>query len=135
MRCSVVQIDARHELSGHDRKNSLHDLYRNQLISSANARYVRSFEMLNDRGASDYYLFFATRNLLGLKKMKEAMWRIDPDGGVRFYDATNFDQHVLFEPKPNTSLLRRMIEAQFTRTRATVGDIERFVIEDTAFHA
>jgi three-Cys-motif partner protein len=121
--------------SGHTRKTFLHDLYRDQLRSAAGARYVRSFEMLNDRGASDYFLFFATRNLLGLRKMKEAMWRIDPAGGVRFSDATNFDQHVLFEPKPDTNLLRRMIEAQFSRTRATVGDVELFVLEDTAFHA
>lgn len=123
------------ELSGHARKNFLHDLYRDQLISAASARYVRSFEMLNDRGARDYFLFFATRSLLGLRKMKEAMWRIDPAGGVRFSDATNFNQQVLFEPKPDTRLLRRVIEAQFSGTRAAVRDVELFVLEDTAFHA
>jgi three-Cys-motif partner protein len=121
--------------SGHDRKNFLHDLYRNQLSSAANARYVRSFEMLNDRGASDYFLFFATRNILGLRKMKEAMWRIDPAGGVRFSDATNFNQQVLFEPTPDTRLLRRMIEAQFSGMRAAVRDVELFVLGETAFHA
>lgn len=123
------------ELSGHARKNFLHDLYRDQLRSAAGARYVRSFEMLNDRGASDYFLFFATRSLLGLRKMKEAMWRIDPAGGMRFSDATNFNQQVLFEPKPDTRLLRRMIEAHFSGRRAAVRDVELFVLEDTAFHA
>jgi hypothetical protein len=67
--------------------------------------------------------------------MKEAMWRIDPAGGVRFSDATNFNQQVLFEPQPDTRLLRRMIEAHFSGTRAAVGEIELFVLEDTAFHA
>jgi hypothetical protein len=91
--------------------------------------------MMNDRSASDYFLFFATRSILGLQKMKEAMWHIDPAGGVRFSDATNFDQHVLFEPSPDTSLLRRMLEARFARSSVTVRDIERFVLADTAFHA
>jgi hypothetical protein len=31
--------------------------------------------------------------------------------------------------------LRRMIEAQSTKKRATVGDVELFVLADTAFHA
>lgn len=123
------------DLSGHARKNFLHDLYRDQLRIAAGARYVRSFEMLNDRGASDYFLFFATRCLRGLGKMKEAMWRIDPAGGVRFSDATNFNQHVLFEAKPDTRLLRRLIEARFSGARAAVREIEHFVLEDTAFHA
>jgi GMT-like protein len=123
------------ELSGNSRKNPLHDLYRDQLHRVAGARYVRSFEMLNDRGASDYFLFFATRNLLGLQKMKEAMWRIDPAGGIRFSDATNFNQQVLFEPQPDTRMLRRMIEERFSGRRAAVRDIELFVLEGTAFHA
>ena len=122
-------------LSGHSRKTLIHDLYRNQLHLAAGARYVRSFEMLNDRGASDYFLFFATQNILGLQKMKEAMWRVDPAGGVRFSDATDFDQHVLFEPKPDTHLLRRMIEDRFSGHRATVREVEVFVVEKTAFHA
>ena len=122
-------------LSGQARKKFLHDLYRDQLGSAANARYVRSFEMINDRHASDYFLFFATRSRLGLQKMKEAMWRIDPSGGVRFSDATDFDQQVRFEPRPDTRLLRRMIEERFSGKRAAVREVELFVLEDTAFHA
>ena len=123
------------ELSGHARKNFLHDLYRDQLREDGRARYVRSFEMFNDRGSSDYFLFFATRSCVGLRKMKEAMWRIDPAGGMRFSDTTNFNQHVLFAPKPDTRLLRRMIEERFAGNHAAVRDIELFVLEDTAFHA
>ena len=123
------------ELSGHSRRNFIHDLYRDQLQRSARARYVRSFEMLNERNNSDYFLFFATQNLRGLQKMKEAMWRIDPADGLRFSDATNFNQHVLFEPKPNRDLLSRQIKARFSGGRVRVGDVEQFVLEATAFHA
>ena len=43
-----------YELVGPSRRTFLHDLYREQLHTAAGATYVRSFEMLNDRGASDY---------------------------------------------------------------------------------
>ena len=57
--------------------------------------------MRNERNASDYFLYFASNNRLGLAKMKEAMWKVDPAGGFTFSDATNFDQAVLFQPEPD----------------------------------
>jgi three-Cys-motif partner protein len=77
-----------HALSGTSRKMFLHNLYRDQLLRVAGAKYVRSFEMRNDRGRSDYFLFYATNSLSGLSKMKEAMWRVDPGSGAMFSDAT-----------------------------------------------
>jgi three-Cys-motif partner protein len=122
-------------LVGGVRKKFIHDLYRDQLRRAAGARYVRSFEMRNDRNASDYFLYFASNNLLGLARMKEAMWKVDPGGGFSFSDATNFDQAVLFQPEPDRPALRRLIAARFAKRRATVRQIENFVVEDTPFHA
>ena len=120
--------------SGPARRAFLHDLYQDQLRTVAGARYVRSFEMLNERGASDYFLFFATNNLLGLSKMKEAMWRVDPGGGTRFSDTTEQDQLVLLAPEPDRYLLRRILQGQFVGRRVRVQDVEKFVLEETAFH-
>ena len=122
-----------YSLAGHVRRNHLHDLYQRQLRHMA--RYVRSFEMKNERGASDYFLFFATNNLLGLSKMKEAMWRVDPGGGRKFSDMTTSDQLVLLQPEPDRRLLGRQIVARFSAQRACVSDVEQFVLEHTAFHA
>jgi hypothetical protein len=91
--------------------------------------------MLNDRGASDYFLFFATSKLLGLSKMKEAMWGVDPGGGSRFSDTTNFDQLVLLQPEPDRHQLRHILLAQFSSRRVRVEEIEQFVVEKTGFHA
>ena len=71
------------------RNRFLHDLYGRQLRGAADAKYIRSFEMRNERDVVDYYLFYATNNILGLKKMKEAMWRVDQGGEFRFSDATD----------------------------------------------
>lgn len=132
-----ASCDWRHgySLNGFQRKNYLHDLYRDQLRKAAGARYVRSFEMLNDRGMSDYFLFFATKSLRGLGKMKEAMWKVDPGGGAHFSDTTNLDQYVLLQPEPDRRLLRKQLLERFSSRRVRVMDVEQFVIEHTAFHA
>ena len=123
-----------YDLSSITRKKFIHDLYRDQLRSAAGARYVRSFEMRNGRNVSDYFLYFASNNILGLAKMKEAMWKVDPGGGFIFSDATNFDQAVLFQPEPDRHALRRLIAERFASRRATVLQVENFVVEDTPFH-
>lgn len=123
-----------YDLIGPARRTFLHDFYQEQLHTVAGAGYVRSFEMLNERGASDYFLFFATNNRLGLSKMKEAMWRVDPGAGARFSDTTNFGQLVLLQPEPDRHQLRRILLTRFSSRRVRVQDIEQFVIEETGFH-
>jgi len=85
--------------------------------------------MSNARDVTDYYLFYATNELLGLKKMKEAMSKADESGEFRFSDATDPKQLVLFEKTPNLPALR----AKFSGEEVSVGDIERFVLVETAF--
>jgi three-Cys-motif partner protein len=115
------------------RNRCLHDLYLQQLHTAAPAGYVRSFEMSNARDVTDYYLFYATNELLGLKKMKEAMWKVDESGEFRFSDATDSHQLVLFENAPRLTLLRERLLAAFSGKEISVGDIERFVLVETAF--
>jgi three-Cys-motif partner protein len=121
------------QLSGAERRKHLHDLYQAQLGSIGEARFVRSFEMRNDRRLVDYFLFFATSSPKGLSKMKEAMWRVGPGGSFSFSDATDLSQPMLFEPEPNRQLLRRLIFQKFAGTRTRVSEIERFVVEQTPF--
>jgi len=115
------------------RNRCLHDLYLRQLHTNAGAAYVRSFEMSNARDVTDYYLFYATNELLGLKKMKEAMWRTDESGEFRFSDATEPNQLVLFEQAPNLPALRTRLLAEFSGKEVSVADIETFVLVETAF--
>jgi three-Cys-motif partner protein len=114
------------------RRSFLHDLYVEQLRASAKARYVRSFEMRNDNDVTDYFLFFATNNKLGIKEMKGAMWSVDQTGEFRFSDATNQAQMLLFG-KPNYADLHRRIVDRFVGSEATVDEIEEFVLADTPF--
>ena len=116
-----------------DRKSLFHDLYLRQLQDSANARYVRSFQMRNNVNAMDYYLFYATNNLRGLQKMKEAMWKVDESGEFTFSDTTDPNQLVLFGKEPRVEMLRREIMERFQGRETTVGKLEKFVLAETAF--
>ena len=115
------------------RNRFLHDLYHQQLRGIAGAKYARSFEMRNEGDVVDYYLFYATNNILGLKKMKEAMWKVDESGEFRFSDATDPNQAVLFGNEPRFDHLQRQLLARFGGREASVEEIEHFVLAETAF--
>jgi hypothetical protein len=114
-----------------DRASALTDLYREQLRTIA--RFVRSFELRDRNDRVVYHLFFASKNSLGHRKMKEAMWKVDPLGEFRFSDATNPEQRVFF-----LSAYHDILKADLRRQFANAVDIliervEAYVIDDTAF--
>ena len=115
------------------RKRFLHGLYYRQLRDGVGAKYVRSFEMRNNRDRVDYYLFYATNSIIGLSRMKDAMWKVDERGEFSFSDATDTNQLVLLGNEPNFSLLRRQLLANFQGRAASVSEIEEFVLAETAF--
>lgn len=115
------------------RNRDLHDLYARQLREDAGAKYVRSFQMRNNRDVTDFYLFHATKSLKGLKVMKGAMWKVDSTGEFTFSDATDPDQLVLLGGETQQQILEREILSRFSGTTAAVKDIELFVVEHTAF--
>ncbi len=84
-----------------ERKAFIHSLYQRQLEVDAGISFVRSFEMVNRGNRTDYFLFFGTKSLKGLMKMKEAMWKVDASSGLQFSDATNPNQILFFTNEPN----------------------------------
>lgn len=115
-----------------ERALRIHDLYQNQLINYADARYVRSFCMRNKRNARDYYLFFATKHIKGMEAMKRAMWKVDPTGAYQFSDFTNPYQLFLFD-QPDYTLLQSMLSNKFKGRTVSLQEIEEFVIGETPF--
>jgi hypothetical protein len=83
--------------------------------------------------SSTNYLFYATNELLGLKKMKKAMWKVDESGEFRFSDATDPNQLILLEKSPNFSALREHLLGAFAGKEVSVARIEEFVLVETAF--
>jgi three-Cys-motif partner protein len=116
--------------SASERRRIIHDIYRDQL------RHVRSFEMMNAGNSTDYFLFFATNNVLGLEKMKEAMWRVDSTGQFSFSDFTDAKGTLsLFANNPNYPALKDLISCNFQNKKADVSAVENFVVAETPFLA
>jgi three-Cys-motif partner protein len=121
------------EMDTEDRKEYLSELYVRQLREVAGFRFVRKFEMINkQRGRTAYFLIFGTRNRRGLEVMKDAMWKLDPLTGVRFAGEAGA-QEMLFEPEPDFAPLRRAVLQRFAGRRATVEEVEIFVVDETDY--
>jgi hypothetical protein len=91
--------------------------------------------MLDQRNLPIYDLFFATKSLEGLKKMKTSMWGVDPVGGVHFSDRAARNQNlVLFEPTADLTPLRRSLLDQFAGRVATIEEVEEWILLETPYH-
>ena len=97
------------------------------------ATHVRSFEMVDASGSHGYDLFFASQNDKGLARMKTAMWKTDPGGGQRFRDPAVSGQQVLFEPSPDFTILRGLLNGRFGTQPFAIEQAERFVLLETPF--
>ena len=114
-----------------DRFQDLRALYQRQLGLAAD--FVRFFSMTDANQRPIYDLFFAGNHSEGHYRMKEAMWKADPEHGVRFSDATDPLQRVMLKAEPGSLLLRRML-GQFGGQRGvSVDDIREWVRDRTAF--
>lgn len=119
--------------SGLARKEFLRDLFRKQLQSECGFEHITSFEMVNMQGNTIYFLFHGTRSLRGLEVMKEALWKADPGGGVKFMDRLA-GQDVLFGgANLDTGPLRSALLAEFAGKEVSVAAIGRFVLVSTPY--
>jgi hypothetical protein len=64
--------------------------------------------------------------------MKEAMWKVSPEGEFRYSDATDPNQLVLLENDPVPVLAGILIQ-KFAGQRTTGDQIRLFVEDETAF--
>lgn len=112
----------------------LHAIYKEQLEQEAGIKFVRSFKIVNKVNKTDYFLFFGTNNIIGLKKMKEAMWRVDKSGLFQFSDATyNPNQSVLFDIEPNYSQFKKILLKEFKGKSVSITELENFILTQTPF--
>ncbi len=115
-----------------DRLDALRQLYQSQLQKCA--QFVRYFEMRDNQDRLIYYLFFATNHPLGHVRMKEAFWKVDPESGFHFSDATNPEQLILLSLDPSRDLAS-MLKKQFQGKRTSVRYVRQYVENDTAYIA
>lgn len=115
---------------GGDRVMKLAQLYQRQLGTLG--QFVRSFEMRDRNDKTIYYLQFVTKHPLGHLKMKEAMWKVAPDGVFSFSDATDPNQQVLFQ-EAHEQQLYEILHGSFKGQTVEVSEVRKFVQDRTAY--
>lgn len=70
-------------------------------------------EMRGERRSREYDLIHATNHLLGRERMKDALWKLAPDGHFVVFKADRPDQLLLIEEGPNLAELRGRMLAEF----------------------
>lgn len=127
-------LDNLSRYSSADRRYFLHKLYKEQL-HEAGYNHVISFEMKNEKNATDYFLYYGTRHIKGLEKMKDAMWAVDNSGAYTFSDYEALSNQLRFVEfdKPDFDILANEIYREFAGQRVKSGVVKDFVITDTIF--
>jgi three-Cys-motif partner protein len=119
-------------LSGAQRSQFLHDLYKQQLHSECNFPYIQSFAMFDDRGKRVYDLYYCTREPVGMNRMKEAMWKVAPSGDFTFRDRFA-DQEVIFADVVDTTPLRAHLLEHFRGQAVTIDAVVDYVVVATPY--
>jgi len=118
------------------KERALLELYENQLKSYCGVTYTRSFEMIGPYNQIIYYMIFGTKHWLGLKVMKEAMWRVDRRGEYRFSDRLGRRQTFLIDYQKEKHWVPRAAEEvynKFQGNTSSIEEIEKFVIIETNY--
>lgn len=117
-----------------------------RLLAEAYAGVLRGEYHLVSRFAVDpasrnrYYLFFGTDHLDGLKAMKQACWKVDPEDGRGYRQnlLTAAGQGELFSPATETPSdpeedLEALMRAEFGGLEFSIEDAELFALTKTGF--
>ena len=108
------------------------NLYERQLREVLGFPYIQRFEMRNRSGKTGNYLFFCTRNLAGLRAMKDSMWKIDPSGGFSFSDRLA-GMDVLFGGADDTTALQVALAQHFAGQTVSIERVQEYVLTRTPY--
>lgn len=94
---------------------------------------VRPFSMINKHNQTQYYLFFATKNPLGMLAMKRAMWRASPAGDFRYSDLSNPAQPSLLDESFDEEYARQLADSLYARRKGTCVSKLELLRDDLAW--
>jgi len=103
---------AREATTLNDRIEVLRELFKDALRKTCS--HVLDMEIDDEEANSGYFLFFGTSHDLGLQRMKDAMWKLDPVYGQRFRALGASNQLCLpVEERPNLAPLMKLLRDRF----------------------
>ena len=120
---------------GPAKRQHMLDCYR-RTLRSAGFNHLLDFELVDRRGEV-LYLIFGTNHPLGVDKMKQTLWEVDPVNGVGFRDPRDEKHEPLFEvDEPVLAPLGRLLLPQIAAAGAAgvqVHKLRQFALHETVF--
>jgi three-Cys-motif partner protein len=113
----------------------LHEIFLAHVAKAAGFALPFEIDATRGRGWAGYTLYFGTGHPMGLEKMKQAMWKVDPGAGTGFAYAGDPDQLVMFTAGPDFDALEAALRDRFGTTEFTIEQAERFTTTSTPFAA
>lgn len=95
---------------------------------------VRPFKMVNIYDQTQYYLFFATKNPLGMLVMKRAMWKAAPGGEFSFHDLSNPNQSRLLDKEFDDIFANQLASSIFQKYKGKRILKQKIVNDDLAWN-
>ena len=95
---------------------------------------VRPFCMINKHNQTQYYLFFATKNPLGMLAMKRAMWKAAPTGDFQYSDLSNPSQPYLLETAFQEDYARQLADSLCEDCKGQTLSKKRITRDHLAWH-
>jgi hypothetical protein len=113
------------------REDAVMEVYLDHLREHGRAEYTQPFRT-SDRRGRVAYMIFGTNNCRGLEEMKDAMWKIDPEGRFRWgmKDAAMPGQSSFLEEFGNQECEREVAAAlpvEFGGRPVPMTDLEDYV--------
>jgi three-Cys-motif partner protein len=118
---------------GRDAVRVLHDVFLRRVERAAGHAIAFEIDAAVGKGWAGYTLYFGTSSILGLERMKEAMWRIDPVGGSRFAYSVNPDQMTIFDAAPDLASLEAALRGEFGTMPFSIGAASGFTTLRTPY--
>jgi three-Cys-motif partner protein len=120
---------------GPAKRQHMLDCYR-QTLRSAGFNHLLDFELVDRRGEV-LYLIFGTNHPLGVDKMKQTLWEVDPVNGVGFRDPRDEQHEALFEVnEPVLAPLGRLLLPRIAAAGTEgirVHELRQFALHETVF--
>jgi three-Cys-motif partner protein len=113
-------------------REGLLNLYGQQLKKHARFNFVWPFELVDVR-SGHYFLIFGTRSKEGLRRMKSAYWKVDPERGRYFVDPKHPEQVALLPAKSSLEQLPGILRRRFRGEWVPIELVADFVLAGTDF--
>ena len=122
-------------IASEDGRHDLYQMYTTRL-KEFGAKYVISFDLYKSNKI-EYSVFFATQNLTGCDRMKQAIWKVCPFGDFSFQGETANQPILVGLDAPNYDPLRSALSEQFgSKGWTPIKKVLDFVKSDkTLYHS